>query len=258
MAFLEECQFRFCTGRLRTALQIHSRERLPASQRDMRRRAARKSGSRLAIELMVMCWWVTFGFLLVSTRALAQSAVRDTASSNSTSEILRPGDIIRLRIWREPDLSGDFPVNDAGEATLPRLGPVAVGSLTPDSLKHFLVTSFATYLRNPSVEVTILRRITVLGAVRSPGVYSADPTMTVGEVLALAGGVAGDGKRDRIQLIRQGTPLELDLKPGTRMINTALRSGDQLYVPQRSWLSRNLPWVVGLGFSVTGLLIRVL
>ena len=142
-------------------------------------------------------------------------------------------------------------------ATLPRIGPVHVGAMTPDSLRVYLLNEFAKYLRNPTVEVTVLRRITVLGAVRNPGVYSADPTMTVAEVLALAGGVSPDGKRDRVQLIRNGNPLSLNLAPGTHMMTTALRSGDQLYVPQRSWISRNFAWVIGVTFSLTGLALRL-
>lgn len=188
---------------------------------------------------------------------LAQVGRTGDTVSVAGREIIRPGDTIRLRIWREPDLSGDFAVDVGSVATLPRLGPVPVGSMTPDSLRSFLLAEFAKYLRNPTVEVTVLRRITVLGAVRNPGVYSADPTMTVAQVLALAGGVSPDGKRDRVQLIRDGNPLDLNLQPGTHMMTTALRSGDQLYVPQRSWISRNFPWVIGVTLSLTGLALRL-
>jgi protein involved in polysaccharide export with SLBB domain len=184
------------------------------------------------------------------------SAVQDSVGVVGR-EIIRPGDSIRLRIWREPDLSGDFAVDAGGVATLPRLGPINVGTMTPDSLHSYLLAGFAKYIRNPTVEVTVLRRITVLGAVRNPGVYSADPTMTVAEVLALAGGVSVDGKRNRIQLIRNGAPLDLSLEPGARMVTTALRSGDQIYVPQRSWMSRNFPWVIGVTLSLTGLALRL-
>jgi protein involved in polysaccharide export with SLBB domain len=190
-------------------------------------------------------------------RGLAQTGGAQDTVGVGGKEIIRPGDSIRLRIWREPDLSGDFAVDAGGVATLPRLGPVNVGAMTPDSLHNYLLAGFAKYIRNPTVEVTVLRRITVLGAVRNPGVYSADPTMTVAEVLALAGGVSVDGKRDRIQLIRNGAPLDLRLAPGAHMANTALRSGDQIYVPQRSWLSRNFPWVIGVTLSLTGLALRL-
>lgn len=212
-----------------------------------------------AVAAQVGIFLLVLGFATVGAPAsgLAQAVgTRDTVSLPG-GEIIRPGDTIRLRIWREPDLSGDFAVDVGAVATLPRLGPVHVGSMTPDSLHNYLLAEFAKYLRNPTVEVTVLRRITVLGAVRNPGVYSADPTMTVAEVLALAGGVSPDGKRDRVQLIRNGNPLDLNLQPGTHMMTTALRSGDQLYVPQRSWISRNLPWVIGVTLSLTGLALRL-
>lgn len=194
---------------------------------------------------------------LAPAPGLAQVGGAQDTVSVAGREIIRPGDTIRLRVWREPDLSGDFAVDVGAVATLPRLGPVHVGSMTPDSLRTYVLTEFAKYLRNPTVEVTVLRRITVLGAVRNPGVYSADPTMTVAQVLALAGGVSPDGKRDKVQLIRDGNPLDLNLQPGTHTMITALRSGDQLYVPQRSWISRNFPWVIGVTLSLTGLALRL-
>ena len=170
---------------------------------------------------------------------------------------LRPGDQIRLRIWREPDLSGDFTVDQQGVVVLPRIGPIQVQNRLPDSLRSYLRTAFATYLRNPSVDVTILRKVTIDGAVGKPGVYHLDPTITVAQAIALAEGASSDGKKDEVQLIRPGQAQPLALKlPGTaRIAETQLRSGDRLYVPQRSWLSRNSGIVVGATISGIALIL---
>jgi protein involved in polysaccharide export with SLBB domain len=159
---------------------------------------------------------------------------------------LRPGDILRLRIWREPDLSGDFPVDTRGMTVLPKLGKFDAASVPPDSLEPRLVGAYSEYLNNPSIEVIPLRRISVLGAVQKPGVYPVDPTMTVADVVALAGGAAPDGRRDRVELRRGEERVVANLKQGSRVADWPIRSGDQLYVPQRSWLSRNAGVVVGL------------
>jgi protein involved in polysaccharide export with SLBB domain len=172
-------------------------------------------------------------------------------------EELRPGDVIRLRIWREPDLSGDFAVQESGEVVLPKLGPLPVSGFSRDSLKRFLVRSYSEYLRNPSIEVTLLRRVNVLGAVQKPGLYPVDPTMTIADAVALAGGATGDGKLNQVELHRGSQRVAVKLDAGTRLGDTPIRSGDQLFVPQRSWVSRNVGLVVGTVTGVVGLLLTL-
>ena len=165
---------------------------------------------------------------------------------------LRPGDALRLRIFQEPTLSGEFQVNENGIVTLPRLGEIMIVAWPADSIRPRLTTAFSEFLREPVIEVTLLRRLAIFGAVRQPGLYPVDPTMTVQEALALAGGAAPDGRNDRVELIRGDERIETDLSEGARLDQLSLRSGDQLYVPQRSWLARNT-WLLGsaIGAVVT-------
>lgn len=162
---------------------------------------------------------------------------------------LRPGDMVRLRIWREPDLSGDFMVDESGVVTLPRVGPVRVLGEPVDSLKAQLLALYRRYVNQPSIEVTPLRRVQVTGAVRTPGLYTVDPTMSVADAIALAGGITPDGRRDRVLLIRGDIPIDAELERRTGRASP-LRSGDAVYVPQRSWLSRN-PGLVIAAISAT-------
>jgi protein involved in polysaccharide export with SLBB domain len=175
----------------------------------------------------------------------AQAGVGAARSAGDSGAVVRPGDIIRLKIWREPDMSGDIAVDEGGIATLPRLGPLSVANLPADSLKRRLINAYAKYLRDPAVEITVLPRITVLGAVRTPNVYHVEPTMTVADALALAGGASPDGKVDQVELRRRDQGSILKVSRGTRLADTPIRSGDELYVPQRSWLSRNSGLVIG-------------
>lgn len=203
--------------------------------------------------------WIAWGLLSVSfvSEPRAQAITRQTAATSESPEPLRPGDVVRLRIWREPDLSGDFQVNESGQVVLPKIGPVAVDAISRDSLRRSLLAAYTTYLRNPSIEVVLLRRINVLGAVRNPGLYPVDPTMTVADALALAGGPNPDGKRDRVDLVRGGDRLVVKLDPATRLGDTPIRAGDQLYVPQRSWISRNQGLVIGTVTAITALAVRI-
>ena len=170
----------------------------------------------------------------------AQSPAGASAARTAWSEQpLRPGDIIRLRILREPDMSGEFPINEDGVAVLPRLGRTTVTGETPRQLEARLVKEFERYLMQPAVEITLLRRVQVLGAVRTPGLHPVDATMTVSDVLALAGGTTAQGDPDRIQLIRGGERIDVRFSTNDRIVDSAIQSGDQIYVPERSWFSRN-------------------
>ena len=155
---------------------------------------------------------------------------------------LRPGDAVRVAVWREPDLSGEFQLDARGYATFPKLGPLPVAAVHPDSIRPLLLAEYAKYLVNPSIEVVPLRRISVLGAVAKPGLYPVDPTMTLADAVALAGGAAPDGKREVVELRRGAEVVFAALDVATPVSRTPLKSGDQLWVPQKSWISRN-PWI---------------
>lgn len=159
--------------------------------------------------------------------------------------VLQPGDQVQLKIWREPDLSGVFVVADDGVVVFPKIGPVVVGRLSADSLRTLLVAQYSVSLRDPAIEVIVLRRVTVVGAVRNPGFYYADPTVTVTGALALAGGVTSEGNRKRIELLRGSKRTSIDLSRETTLADSPLQSGDQVSVPERSWLSRNTGVVTG-------------
>ncbi len=159
-------------------------------------------------------------------------------------DVLYPGDIVRLKIWREPDLSGDYDVNVHGEAVFPKIGSVHVTEITVDSLQRLLVSTYGQYLRDPAIEITPLRRVTVLGAVKNPGLYPVDPTMSVADAIALAGGPTPDGNQKRLELIRNGKKENVTVATTQEVGATEIRSGDELFVPERSWISRN-GYIVG-------------
>lgn len=180
----------------------------------------------------------------------AQVEATGPGAVGDSVDVVRPGDVIRLKIWREPDMSGDITVDEAGVAAVPRLGALSVANLPADSLKRMLIRSYAKYLRDPAVDVTVMRRITVLGAVRTPNVYHVEPSMTVADAVALAGGTTPDGKQNQVELRRRGGDKSVKLNQRSRLGDTPIRSGDELYVPQRSWASRNAGLVIA-GVSTT-------
>ena len=205
---------------------------------------------------------LTAGLLVQAHEAQAQSVAPDTTAAVSAGiavavatpdmTSLRPGDVLRLRIWREPDLSGDFPIDENGRAVLPRLGPIAVTGMPASELKVRLTGEYQKYLNNPSIEVTPLRRVAILGAVRNPGIYPLDPSVTLGQAPSVAGGTVPDSKRNMIELRRDGAIRLVDLKKNPSLANLSLTSGDQVYIPERSWFSKNATWVVSTAIGVAG------
>lgn len=191
--------------------------------------------------------------LLAALLAAAPGLAAQAAGAGT----VRPGDVVRLRIWQEPDLSGDFTVHETGSVVLPKLGPVDAGGLTDSALRDRVVAGFGQYLQHNSIDVVVLRRIQVLGAVRNPGLYPVDGTMSVADVLAVAGGTAAEARPDRVQLLRGGRRVDVSLSGTERVADTPIRSGDQLFVPQRGWADRNTGTVVSVLTAGAGLLVAL-
>lgn len=171
-----------------------------------------------------------------------------------TTPFPQPGDAIYVQIWREPDLSGTFDINSRGVAVLPLLGERTVTGMEPDSLRDALVSDYRHYLQNPSIDVRLLRRVNILGMVRSPGLYPVDATISLADALAVAGGIAPTGNPKDIRLIREGEIVRRDLDQTTGIAALEVRSGDQIVVGQKSWFSRNTGALLGAFVAATAVI----
>jgi polysaccharide export outer membrane protein len=190
---------------------------------------------------------------LLAISLVPQAHAQEAAKASPAQEYVQPGDVVKLWVWREEELSGEFLVPENGVVVFPKIGPQQVTGTPMPALREALVAEFQKYLRNPSVEISFLRRVNVLGAVRKPGVYTLDPTMTVAMALAMAEGTTSDGRPDRVELHRDGQKLIADIKQRTKIGELPIRSGDQLYVPERSWMLRNTGLVATAISAVFGM-----
>lgn len=185
------------------------------------------------------CAVVLAGPVPIHAQQPVRSSGEAVGGSIASEARVLPGDQVALRIFREPEMSGAYPVAGNGEIVLPRLGRVVVTDLSAVELQDSLRTAYSHYLRNPAIEVTILRRIGVHGEVRRPDVYMVDLTTTLRDVLAKAGGVTEAGNLDRISIVRDGQEIRMGNRDSARVLAAELHSGDQIVVGRRSWLSLN-------------------
>ena len=182
--------------------------------------------------------------LLLSAALLLLAPVTARAQNAADQVVLRPGDVLRVAIWREPDLSGDFQVNEKGTIIFPMLGERPVANMPLAQLREQLMREYLVQLRNPSITIIPLRRVNILGEVRSPGLYSVDPTVSLLGALAMAGGSTPEGDLQRVSLTRAGARMSERLSATESLDRLDVRSGDQLVVQRRTWMSRNSATVV--------------
>jgi polysaccharide export outer membrane protein len=133
---------------------------------------------------------------------------------------LGPDDRVRITVYGEPTLSGEYAVNTEGRISFPLVGMVQAGGLTLSDLTARLTTALdATYYKNPRlvIDMVAYRPIYVLGEVNKAGQYPFQSGMTVLAAVATAGGFSYRANQKTV-MIRHGgdageqsAPLTADL-----------------------------------------------
>ena len=122
----------------------------------------------------------------------------------------------------------------------PVRGELEVRDLTVAQLRDRIRQALEAIFNSPFVTVRPQFRMAVLGKVERPGLYIVDPTLSVLDVVALAGGPSSSGNLNGVKLLRGEDQLRLALEGGIRgrtLQEIGVRSGDQIIVP-RKFLSR--------------------
>lgn len=160
---------------------------------------------------------------------------------------LLPGDLIRVAVFDEPELTLDLRVPAEGRVTYPLIGALApLAGRTAEAVRAEIHDGLANgYLRRPVVTVQVVelapRSAYVVGAVQKPGAVRLDPlrTTTAMQALGEAGGMGEDADRQAARVLRDdpavpGGKIALDL-PAEAMPSRdlVLQHGDVLVVPRR-------------------------
>jgi polysaccharide export outer membrane protein len=198
----------------------------------------------------------TCGLVLAFLAAVplaAQNGVEEVAQRAAVAKV-RPGDRISLRFLRDQQLSGSMSVNERGEAVFPKLGSVGVTHLTIAELPDSLRQRYREYLREPEVDVSVLRRIVVNGEVKAPGIYYLEITSSLRDAIAGAGGLLETGNRRNVVIVRGSNRTKVKNWDRLQGPETDLMSGDQIVVGRQPWLVLNALPVISTSVIVIGLI----
>jgi lipopolysaccharide/colanic/teichoic acid biosynthesis glycosyltransferase/protein involved in polysaccharide export with SLBB domain len=169
--------------------------------------------------------------------ASAQSEAGES-SGPAAEATLRPGDVLRIEVWRQPELSGEFSIAPDGTVIHPLYRSLRVAGVPIPAVEDRIRELLLRYEADPQVVVEPRVRITVSGEVRQPGVHAVPIGTTLSHAVGLAGGPTERGRLDRVVVVRDGSRTTLDLADGTDG-GMSLRSGDQITVMRRSDVLRD-------------------
>ena len=155
------------------------------------------------------------------------------------------GDVLRVSVWREPEVSVDgVAVRSDGKISLPLIREIYALGLMPAELESVLKREFSRYITAPEVTVIVKeinsQKVYLVGGVVRPGSIFLRTPMTILQVLAEAGGLTDYAKRKRIYILRRDGAqesriqfnYEAVLKGDNPEQNIPVRPGDTIVVPE--------------------------
>lgn len=128
-----------------------------------------------------------------------------------------PEDVLKISVWKNPELSNTVAVRPDGKISLPLLNDVQAAGFTPTELRSHLKSRLKVYMNN--VELSIIveeihsRKISVLGQVTNPARYELKSRLTVLDAIAMAGGLTQFAAPKRIVVIRKNGKGRLEKLP---------------------------------------------
>jgi polysaccharide export outer membrane protein len=152
---------------------------------------------------------------------------------------LGPEDIIMIKVWREPDLSGPVFVRPDGKISMPLVGELQAAGQTPEQLGQDITTALSKVMNKPEVFIAVQqvnsKKYYIIGEVNRTGVFPLVTTTTVLEAIGAAGGLKEFANGKKIVIVRGSKRIKFNYKEvvdGKNLQqNITLENGDQIIVP---------------------------
>lgn len=167
------------------------------------------------------------------------SADAPAAPVDPSSYVIGAEDQLRVRVWREPDVSGDVTVRPDGKITLPLVGEIQAAGRTPQALAQTLTEKLSEFLNRPEVMVEVRavrsKKYYITGQVNKTGAFPLTVPTTVLEALSGAGGFQQWAKKKKIVILRGNKRFKFNynevIEGKNLQQNIYLENGDHIIVP---------------------------
>lgn len=172
----------------------------------------------------------------------AQVGVADVTGKDAAHYMIGPEDTLQVTVWKEPTLSGTFPVRPDGMISLVLVGDLPAAGRTPMQLSDEITARLKKYLQDPSVTVLVMavnsQRIYMMGEVGHVGPIALAAGMSPLQAIAAAGGLSPFANSKKIYILRgeagkqQKIPFNYKLAlKGDSTQDIKLQPGDTIVVP---------------------------
>lgn len=176
-------------------------------------------------------------------QALAAAPAAPAATTSTEAYTVKPGDVLSISVWKEPDLQGPVLVRPDGSFSFPLAGQMDARGKTVADLQTLVTERLRKYISDPVVTVSVQEvkgnKVYVLGQVNKPGEFIVNPRVDVMQALSMAGGTTPFAALGDIVILRrsdagqQALPFRYaDVSRGRNLQqNIVLQAGDVVVVP---------------------------
>jgi polysaccharide export outer membrane protein len=162
---------------------------------------------------------------------------------DAVASTLGAGDLIEVRIFQEPELSGLYQVGGQGDVIFPLCRRVVVNGLTANEAAEKLRACLSEgFLRDPQVSVLVRefnsKKVFVFGEVQKPGTFPYQDGMSIIQAVTIAGGFTRTAAQNSTSVTRRVDAQEVKVRVNVQDIalgkapNFLLEPGDIVYVPE--------------------------
>jgi polysaccharide export outer membrane protein len=178
-------------------------------------------------------------FLAAMSPSVAQTSLDPSIAAQTPTAITEPdyqlgsGDKVRVTVYGEPSLSGEFYVTGSGVVSLPLIGEVKAAGLGLRQFQDAVQTALSDgYLKEPRVSAEVLdfRPFYILGEVTKPGTYPYTSGLTVLNAVATAGGFTYRADKGKVYIKRKGETSESKSELSPTVI---VQPGDTIRIGER-------------------------
>ena len=147
--------------------------------------------------------------------------------------LLGPGDRLRIKVYSDPDMTGEYEINASGAVSLPLVGDVKALGLTTRQLEQSIAARMKGKIATEphvSVEIATYAPFYIYGEVKKAGEYPYRIGLTVADAIATAGGLTYRADEHKILLRRAGSSSEQVV---TLDVPVKIYAGDNIRVTER-------------------------